>query len=155
MSRGRGRATVAASCGRAGGAHSFPCDRRVQELLARERDLASRVQEHAERRDREEQAVEDHNLRRVSEASEVLRRVCAALLCEAGLRAGAPRLRVVHDPEEPLRLRSHRVQPVHILLLGRQRRQRRSHPTHDGRSHFSSTFVVWRGYSAAQNLNES
>ena len=80
-SRGRGRATVAGSCGRAGGAHSFPCDRRVEELLPSERDLASRVQEHAERRDREEQAVEDHDLRRVSEASEVLRRVCAALLC--------------------------------------------------------------------------
>ena len=54
------------------GAHSFPGDGRVEQLLPSQGDLTSRVQEHAERRDREEQAVEDHNLRRVAEASEAL-----------------------------------------------------------------------------------
>jgi len=69
----------------AGGAHSFPCDGRVEQLLPSQRDLASRVQEHAERRDREEQAVEDHNLRRVAEASEVL--CCVVQRCRVrGLR---------------------------------------------------------------------
>ena len=118
----------------AGGAHSFPCDGRVEQLLPSQRDLASRVQEHAERRDREEQAVEDHNLRRVAEASEVV--CCVVQRCRVrGLRAGAPHLRVVHDPEDPLRLRAQRVQPVDILLLGGERGHGRSYSTHDGRSH--------------------
>ena len=53
-----------------GGAHSFPGDGRVEQLFPREGDLTSRVHEHAERRHREQQAVEDHNLRRLAEASE-------------------------------------------------------------------------------------
>ena len=60
------------------GAHSFPGDGRVEQLLPSQGDLTSRVQEHAERRDREEQAVEDHNLRRVARRQRRCAAVCSA-----------------------------------------------------------------------------